>query len=207
MAMALQTNATLASAMRTGLFKAAIASTGSSNTAPFLGLILLAINGVAPNSNVNTRRLEAALARRLQTSVTVQAALLVAPISGGGANTDTAKAVAATINAQVLNAGSTILSTNLVSALSQLASAGYPNTGAAGVANSAAVVDPTPAASSTSNTGAVVGGVIGGIAVLGALVGLGFYWRKRQAASSAEYSSLKANAIDSNPYAAQRSYS
>ena len=32
-------------------------------------IALLAINGVAPNSNVNTRRLEAALARRLQFDV------------------------------------------------------------------------------------------------------------------------------------------
>ena len=68
-----------------------------------------------------------------------------------------------------------------------------------------APVNPTPAAS--SNAGPIVGGVIGGIAVLGALAGLGFYWKKVSVARSAEYSSLKANALDSNPYAAQRSYS
>lgn len=69
-----------------------------------------------------------------------------------------------------------------------------------------APVDPAPA-SSSSNAGPIVGGVIGGIAVLGALAGLGFYWKKVSASSAAEYSSLKANALESNPYAAQRSYS
>jgi len=218
MATALQTDATLAGASRTGLFKAAIASTGSNSTAPFLGLILLSVSGVAPNPSVNAefaafspaRRLEAAaLARRLQSNaVPVKAALLIAS-TGGAANSALAASVSTSVNAQVLNANSVILSANLAPALSQLSAAGFPSNGAAGVPGSASVVDPTPPApgSSNNNAGPIVGGVIGGIAILGALVGLGFYWRKRQASSAAEYSSLKANALDSNPYAAQRSYS
>ena len=58
-----------------------------------------------------------------------------------------------------------------------------------------APVDPvTPAFS--SNSGPIVGGVIGGIAVLGTLAGFGFYWMKKVTVSSAaEYLSLKANAM------------
>lgn len=70
-----------------------------------------------------------------------------------------------------------------------------------------APVDPAPAAS-WSKTGIIVGGV-GGIAMLGAFACLNFYWKKIQkkmSLSSAvhEYLSLKANALDSKSYVAQR---
>ena len=65
--------------------------------------------------------------------------------------------------------------------------------------------DDPAAPSISNNAGAIVGGVIGGIAVLGTLAGFGFYWKKVAVSSAAEYSSLKANALGSNPYNMQRS--
>jgi len=180
-------NAALATSLTTGLFKAAVQTTGTNVTAPYLGLIIL---GTTPGQP--------------QTTVSVQVALLVAPLSGGAANTAEANRLAGLIDTQLLGASSPILTANLAAAKVAFAAASAPFTSAAGT-GSAAVVDPNASGSQSSNTGAIVGGIVGAVAVLGALAGLAVYWRRRQAASEYEALALKSNT--DNPYAAQRSYS
>ena len=112
--------------------------------------------------------------------------------------------MAGLITTQLLTGTSPVLIANLRATSVAFAANGAPFTSPTG-AGAASVVDPSPAASGgNSNTGAVVGGVVGGVAVLGALAGLAVYWRRRK--SAGEYEALALKNAD-NPYAAQRSYS
>ena len=190
-------NAGVGRTLREGLFKAAVETTGSNKTSDYLGLTILTVNGAAPNPSVNARL------RQLQTNVPITVALLIAP-SGGAANTAEANRLAGLITTQLLTGTSPVLIANLRATSVAFAANGAPFTSPTG-AGAASVVDPSPAASGgNSNTGAVVGGVVGGVAVLGALAGLAVYWRRRK--SAGEYEALALKNAD-NPYAAQRSYS
>ena len=165
-------NVAAAKALRDGLFRGARIASSVGQARDFLGVSLQSVGGqaVAPGAPVNSRRALAA-------AVTVTVALTVGPDAGGAAQYALAQTIADDINKVLLVASSPVLANNLANAVVALAAANaqVQAGGIAGVPGSAAV----PSSSSDSNSGAIIGGTIGGIALLAAVVGGAWYWRKR----------------------------
>ena len=186
------TNTAVGSAIRNGLFKACMEAAGTNATSAYDGLIILNVNGVAPNPNINTRNVGGAQ-RRLQAAVPLLAALLVKPNADGSANSALANTIATKVTTVVLAVGSSVLRANMAGAVDALVNAGVVAYTIDGAGGSAAVVNPTAPGTTPSSTGAIVGGVVGGIAVLGALAGAALYWRRRHFGAANDYEVRKTN--------------